>query len=69
MADVGKSTSNGNVPPNAASVIQILQQDVKPTLHNKFDALFILLHAMMQAHGFRIVGLGEEGNQIGSFRD
>eukprot|EP01125_Pyxidicula_operculata_P001036 TRINITY_DN1091_c0_g1_i2.p1 TRINITY_DN1091_c0_g1~~TRINITY_DN1091_c0_g1_i2.p1 ORF type:complete len:311 (-),score=54.07 TRINITY_DN1091_c0_g1_i2:53-985(-) len=51
-----------SVTPN--QVIDLLKNKIKPKNNSSHDALFILLHAIMEVSGFKVVGLGESGNQI-----
>lgn len=41
-------------------------QGVK-TIKGKHDALFLLIHVIMARKGFKLVGLGEDGPQVGAF--
>jgi hypothetical protein len=45
---------------NEIEIIKKLNKNFK----SKFDALFLYLHALMQTYGFKVVGLGEDGNMI-----
>lgn len=67
MAELRGFGNNGYSNVYSIPILQLLQESIKPSVRSPFDAAFILLHSVMQAHGFKIVGLGEEGNQIGSF--
>ena len=40
--------------------------EATPAPRAPFDALFLLTHCCMEYAGFRVVGFGEEGNQLGS---
>jgi hypothetical protein len=42
---------------------QILEslKKLEPVVSSKFDALFILVHTILQDFGFKLVGLGEDG--------
>jgi len=46
------------------SVLNLLSTKIKANAKTPHDSLFILLHAIMEARGFRLVGLGEEGNLV-----
>eukprot|EP01126_Amoeba_proteus_P041112 TRINITY_DN4412_c0_g1_i12.p1 TRINITY_DN4412_c0_g1~~TRINITY_DN4412_c0_g1_i12.p1 ORF type:complete len:220 (-),score=44.18 TRINITY_DN4412_c0_g1_i12:702-1289(-) len=50
-------------PVTKDAVIETLKK-INPVVNNKFDALFVLIHAIMQCNGFKLVGLGEEGNTV-----
>ena len=50
------------------SVLTLLHTKIKPEgIKTKHSALFILIHAIIQDYGFRVVGLGESGNIIGTY--
>jgi hypothetical protein len=40
-------------------VITLLKNKLKPKIKNQYDALFILLHAIMESAGFKLVALGD----------
>jgi len=49
---------------NTNEVFELLNTKINPQIHSKHDALFLLLHAMMESSGFKLVGLGESDNLI-----
>jgi hypothetical protein len=44
---------------NAGTVVDFLTKAAKPSLNNKFDALAVAIHAIMQLHGFVLIGAGD----------
>jgi len=45
-------------------VLKLLKQKIKPLIKNPYDALFILLHSIMESAGFKLVALGEGDNTL-----
>jgi len=46
-------------------VVDLLKSKIKPNnFKSKHDALFILLHSIMESAGFKLVGLGESENLV-----
>lgn len=49
---------------NAPDILEALKK-LEPVVSSKFDALFILIHTILQDFGFKLVGLGEDGPCVG----
>jgi len=48
-------------PPE--QLLEVLKK-LEPVVSSKFDALFIIVHVILQDYGFKLVGLGEEGATV-----
>lgn len=62
------AATDNKAPPivTHTEAIELLKTKIKPTINNKWDALFIFIHAVLEANGFKLVGLGEEDNLVGT---
>lgn len=49
---------------NAPQLLEAVKK-TNPSVSSKFDALFVLVHTILQDFGFKLVGLGEDGPCVG----